>query len=166
MRTMARAATAAGFALGIASCTSGTGSSGPPACTVTGVTVTANPATVSVGATTTLTATLNASGTCGSGLNWSATPAGGTLAPGGTTATFSSATAGNYTISVSSVADPTKSGSASVTVTPVTAACGTPNGTVVTHSGNVAANESWAGDGVTHSVPNSISITFEMPEST
>jgi hypothetical protein len=36
--------------------------------------------------------------------------------------------------------------------------CGTANGTVVTHSANINASETWAGDGVTHFVPNSISI--------
>ena len=36
--------------------------------------------------------------------------------------------------------------------------CGPANGTVVVHSANINASETWAGDGVTHSVPNSISI--------
>jgi hypothetical protein len=40
-----------------------------------------------------------------------------------------------------------------------TVACGTANGTVVTHGANIGANETWAGDGVTHRVPTSISIT-------
>ncbi len=39
------------------------------------------------------------------------------------------------------------------------AVCGQPNGTVVTHSVNVSANETWAGAGVTHRIPNSISLT-------
>jgi hypothetical protein len=91
---------------------------------------------------------------------WSATPAGGTLTPNAATATFTAAAANTYTITASSTDDPTKSGTATVTVTPIaTVACGQANGTVVTHSANVAANETWAGDGVTHSVPNSISIT-------
>jgi len=38
------------------------------------------------------------------------------------------------------------------------APCGAPNGTVVTHAANIAASETWAGDGVTHLVPNSITI--------
>ncbi|HMK72045.1 MAG TPA: hypothetical protein VK454_01830, partial [Myxococcaceae bacterium] len=36
--------------------------------------------------------------------------------------------------------------------------CGPANGTVVVHSANINASETWAGDGVTHSVPNSISV--------
>jgi len=34
-----------------------------------------------------------------------------------------------------------------------------PNGSVVNHSANIGASETWAGDGVTHRVPTSISIT-------
>jgi hypothetical protein len=46
-----------------------------------------------------------------------------------------------------------------VTCTPVTAFnCGTENGTVVTHAANIAANETWAGAGTVHLVPNQISI--------
>jgi hypothetical protein len=37
-------------------------------------------------------------------------------------------------------------------------ACGTENGTVVTHAGNIAASETWAGEGTVHLVPNTISI--------
>jgi hypothetical protein len=37
-------------------------------------------------------------------------------------------------------------------------ACGNGNGTVVTHSANISADETWAGNGVTHQVPNDISI--------
>jgi hypothetical protein len=40
-----------------------------------------------------------------------------------------------------------------------TVACGTPNGTVVNHAANIGASETWAGDGVTHLVPTSFSIT-------
>ena len=39
------------------------------------------------------------------------------------------------------------------------AACGDPNGTVVTHSSNISVSETWAGAGVTHRVPTNISIT-------
>jgi len=42
-----------------------------------------------------------------------------------------------------------------VTATPV--AC-SESGTVVTHANNVAANETWAGNGTVHLIPNSISI--------
>jgi hypothetical protein len=41
----------------------------------------------------------------------------------------------------------------------VAAACGEPNGTVVTHSSNISLSETWAGAGVTHRVPTNISIT-------
>lgn len=136
----------------------GGGNPNPAQCTVTGVTVAANPGSIAPNANTTLTATVNASATCSGAVTWSVAPAGGTLTAGGTTATFVAATPGTYTVTATSSADATKAGSAAVTVTgPV--ACGLPNGTVVTHSANVAANETWAGDGVTHSVPFSFSIT-------
>jgi hypothetical protein len=153
-----RSVATAAIALLLAAC-SDSGPNDPPACIVTGVTVTANPATINTGATSTLTAALNATSACGTGLTWSATPAGGTLTPNGATATFTAATAGSYTIRATSSADPARSGSATVTVNTVAATCGQPNGTVVTHSANIAANETWAGDGVTHAVPSSVSIT-------
>jgi hypothetical protein len=133
---------------------------GVPTCTVTSVTVSANPTTVGAGVVSTLTATLNATAACPTGLTWTAAPAGGTLTPSGTTATFTAPTAGVYSIQANSSADPTKSGTATVTVTAtVPVACGQPNGTMVTHGANIAASETWAGDGVTHVVPTSISIT-------
>ena len=128
-------------------------------CTVTGVTVVANPSVINSGATSTLTATLNASATCATGVNWSVTPAGGTLTPTGATAAFTAATPAAYTVTATSAADPTRSGTATVTVTAPAVTCGQPNGTVATHSANIASSESWAGDGVTHRVPTSISIT-------
>lgn len=131
----------------------------PPVCTVSAVTVSASPASVNAGATATLTATLNASSSCGTGLTWSATPAGGTLTPTGATATFTASTLGTYTITAVSTADPTKSGVATVTVIAAAVACGQTNGTIVTHSANVPASETWAGGGVTHRVPTSFSIT-------
>ena len=129
-----------------------------PICTVNGVTVSANPSTVGAGVTTTVTAALDSTA-CGGGVTWSAAPAGGTLTSNGLTATFAAAAAGAYTISATSTDDPTRSGTATVTVAAAPLACGQPNGTVVTHAANVAANESWAGDGVTHRIPSSISIT-------
>lgn len=133
--------------------------SGPPPCTVSGVTVTASPATMNTGATATLTAALSASTTCTGSVTWAAAPAGGTLTANGLTATFTTSTTGAYTISATSTADATKSGSAIVTVNAPTVACGTANGTVTTHSSNISADETWAGDGVTHRLPNSISIS-------
>jgi len=137
------------------------GSSPPngPACRVTGVSVSANPSTVNTGATTALTATVTASSACGGGVTWSATPAGGTLTPTGLTATFAAPTAGGYTIKATSTDDVTKSGTATVTVTPSAPPCGQANGTVVTHSTNIAADETWAGDGDTHVVPGSLVIS-------
>jgi hypothetical protein len=139
-------------------CGSG-GSTSTPPCSVSGVSVSANPATMNTGATSTLTATVAASAACAGGVTWNATPAGGTLTPSGSTATFTAATAGTYTIGATSTADATKSGSATVTVTPLTPTCGQPNGTIVTHAANITANESWAGDGVVHRVPNSIALS-------
>jgi hypothetical protein len=131
----------------------------PPACTVTGVTVSASPATLVAGATATLTATLTASASCAGGVTWSATPAGGVLTASGLTATFAATTAGSYTVTATSTADPAKSGTAVVTATPAAPPCGQPSGVVVAHATNVAASETWAGDGVTHVVPTSVSIT-------
>jgi hypothetical protein len=138
-----------------AGCSSGSG--GGNGCTVAGVAVVANPSSISTGDTTMLTATLSTTGTCTGGVTWSATPSGGTLTPNGTTATFGSTTPGTYTITATSTEDTSKSGSAMVSVT-AAVACGTANGTIVTHSANITASETWAGDGVTHSVPNSIAI--------
>lgn len=129
----------------------------PPSCTVTSVTVSAAPSTITVGTTTSLNATVNASANCSTGVTWTASPAGGTLTPSGATATFASNTAGTFTLTATSTADTTKAGQFVVSVMP--APCATPNGVSVTHATDVAANETWAGDGVTHRVPNTISLT-------
>jgi len=133
---------------------SSTGSS----CVVAGVSVVANPSTLVAGGTASLTATVSSSGPCSTAVSWSVTPSGGTLAPSGNSAVFSSAAAGTYTITATSVADPTRSGSATVTVTGA-ASCGPPTGTTVTHSATISADETWAGNGVTHLVPGTIAIT-------
>jgi hypothetical protein len=143
-------------AFGLAAC--GTSPPNGPGCTVTGVAVTANPSSVNTGISTSLTATITSSG-CGGGVSWSATPTGGTLTPNGLTATFTAPTAGSFTVRATSTDDGTKSGTATVTVTQAAPPCGQPNGTVSTHSTNVTANETWAGDGVTHKVPASLSIS-------
>lgn len=83
----------------------------------------------------------------------------GTLTPSGLTAAFTAGAAGAYTISATSADDTTKSGAATVTVTAAVPPCGQTSAAVVTHSANVAANETWAGDGVTHVVPTSFSVT-------
>lgn len=141
----------------LAGCVSNSPTSSPT-CTVNGVNVNADPSTVNVGVTATLTATLNSTA-CSGGVAWSATPAGGTLTPSGLTATFSAPLAGEYTIRATSTDDSTRSGTATVTVAVGTPSCGQPNGTVVTHSANVTADETWSGNGVTHRIPTSISIT-------
>ena len=132
--------------------------SNPAVCTIGGVTVAAVPSAMNTGATSNLTATVNASGPCATGVVWSVTPAGGMLTPGGATATFVAAAPGTYTITATSAADPTRSGTATVTVSAPAASCGQPNGTVVSHAADVAADETWTGSGVTHRVPSSISI--------
>lgn len=129
-----------------------------PTCTVDGVTVNASPSTVAPGVATTLTATLNSTG-CSGGVTWSVTPAGGTLTPNGLTATFTAPVAGGYTIRATSIDDSTRSGTTTVSVVASAPDCGQPNGAVITHSTNIATNETWAGDGVTHRVSTSISIT-------
>jgi hypothetical protein len=141
-------------------CSSGGGPDGGTGCTVTGVAVAANPNSINTADTSTLTATLSTTGSCSGGVTWSATPTGGTLTPSGTTATFGSTTPGSYTITATSTVDTSKSGSANVNVT-AAVTCGSANGTVVTHSANITASETWAGDGVTHSVPNSINIASQ-----
>ena len=133
------------------------GASGGSSCVVNGVSVVANPSTIAAGATSSLTATVSSSGPCSTAVSWSVSPSGGTLSADGNGAVFSSPSPGTFTITATSVADPTRSGSATVSVTGATS-CGPPNGTVVTHASNIGANETWAGGGVTHSVPGSISI--------
>lgn len=140
-------------------CGSGSNTPNPPTCIVTGVTVAANPTSVNLGVTTTVTAAVNATSSCSGGVTWSATPTGGSLTFNGLIAIFGATTAGSYTITATSTDDATKSGFATVTVTSAIPPCGTSSGTVVTHSANIAANETWAGDGVTHVIPSSFSIT-------
>jgi len=135
-------------------------SMGSTTCAVSGVAVSASPATMNTGATSTLTASLNASASCTGTVVWSVSPTGGTLTPSGLSATFTTTSAGTYTITATSSADPTKSGSAAVTVSAIsTAACGQANGTITTHAANITANENWIGDGVTHRIPSSIALS-------
>ena len=131
-------------------------SSSASSCIVAGVSVAANPSTIAAGATTSLTATVTSSGPCSTAVSWSAT--GGALSPDGNSAAFSSPVAGIYTITATSVADPTRSGTATVAVTGA-AGCGPPTGATVTHSATISADEIWAGNGVTHLVPGTIAIT-------
>jgi hypothetical protein len=138
-----------GAVLVLASCSGGDGDA-PPACTVNSVNVSASPQSIIAGTTTTLTATVNATGSCASSVTWSATPA-GTLTPSGNSATFTAAAAAPYTIRATSTADGGRSGTATVTVL----ACGQANGVVINHGADVSTSETWAGDGITHTVPSS-----------
>jgi len=88
---------------------------------------------------------------------WNVNPNTTPLSITGLTATFTTAVPGIYTINVTSKDDTTKSASLQLTVHAPTT-CGTPNGTVVTHAGNITADETWAGNGVTHSVTSSVRI--------
>src|SRR5262249_49609027 len=104
-----------GAALWVGSCND----SGPiaPSCTVTSINVTATPASVKTSGTSNLTGTVLANSTCGMRVLWSVSPAGGTLTPTDHTATFSATTPNTFTITVTSVDDATKKGTATVAVT-------------------------------------------------
>lgn len=130
----------------------------PPACTISGVAVSGTPLTMAIGQTATFTASVTANSACTGAVTWTASPSTGTLTPSGNTATFTATAANVYTTTATSRDDNTQHGSATETVVAV-ASCGTPNGTVVQHTANISASETWAGDGVTHMVPNSINIT-------
>jgi hypothetical protein len=127
---------------------------GTTPCSVSGVTVVANPTAVATSQNSTLTATVTSTGSCTGGVTWSATPSGGTLTPSGLTATFSATSVGTFTVKATSTDDTTKSGSATVNVQ----LCPNSNGTVVTHSSDITADETWAGGGTVHSVTTSIQI--------
>jgi hypothetical protein len=133
------------------------GESSSTGCVVQGVSAAANPSSIFAGGTSTVTASVSASGLCSGSVSWTVAPAGGSLSPNGNTAVFGSGTQGTYTITATSVDDPARSGSATVTVN-AAASCAPANGTVVTHPTSIGASETWAGDGVTHSVPNTIDI--------
>ena len=126
-------------------------------CTVSGVSVSGSSASVGPGGTVTLTATVTKSGAfCNGGVTWLVVPSNSGLTPSGLTATFTTATPGPYTITAISNDDTNQRASFTVNVAP--AACGTPNGKVVTHSNDITADETWEGNGVTHSVTQSIRI--------
>jgi hypothetical protein len=154
-----------GFAISsvgfLAACGSDSGTTGgTTSCVVGGVSVSASPSAITTTTSSSLTATMSASSSCTGGVTWTASPTGGTLTTSGLGATFSATTPGTYTLTATSVADPSRSGSAIVTVTASTAAaCGAANGTLTNHTSNITADETWAGDGITHVIPNSISIT-------
>jgi Domain of unknown function (DUF1929) len=88
----------------------------PPPATITGVTLSATPAQVSLNQVAQLQATVTGTGAFSSAVTLTSTPVGGTISPNGTNYNFTSSTAGTYTITATSTADPSKSGTASVTV--------------------------------------------------
>ncbi len=117
----ARLGAALVLALGSALAACGGGGAAPitPACVVDGVTITPGSRTVEANAAADFTATLAGTGPCATGLTWSASPDGGTLTPSadGHAATFTSAVPHVYTLTATSVADGTRRGTATVTVT-------------------------------------------------
>jgi hypothetical protein len=126
-------------------------------CSISSVSLSGSSSSIAAGGTVNLTATVNKTGSvCNGGVTWLVVPTSSGLTPSGTTATFTSATPGPYTITATSNDDTNKSASFQVTVA-APAACG-PNGKVVTHSANITADETWEGNGTTHSVTQSIQI--------
>jgi hypothetical protein len=130
------------------------------ACTIEGVSVTALVTNVAPGTEVDLGANVkqgqNATG-CNGGVTWASNPTGAITGTQQTAAKFQTSTPGTYTVTATSVDDHTKAGSVVITVRQPSN-CGTANGTVVTHSGNITASETWAGNGVTHSVTSSVRI--------
>ncbi len=127
-------------------------------CTVSGVSVSGSSANVAPGATVNLTASVNKTGSfCNGSVTWLVVPSNSGLTPSGLTATFTTATPGSYAITAISNDDTNQRATFQVTVTAPNS-CGTPNGTVVTHSSNITADETWAGNGVTHSITQSIRV--------
>lgn len=94
------------------SATVAVGAAGP---TITSVTVTVNPTTITTAQTVQATATVEGTGAYSNAVTWSVSPAGiGTIS---STGLFTPATTGTATITATSTEDTTKSGSAQVTVT-------------------------------------------------
>jgi hypothetical protein len=151
---------AVGCLVVLASSCGSTGGGTGGQCTISAVGVSATATTLSPNLATTLTATVNqaaGSSGCSGGVTWSVSPTGGTLTPSGLTASFSAPTAGTYTVKATSTDDSIKFGVVQVTVA-ASSSCGTPNGTIVTHSTDVTADETWAGNGTTHSVTSAITV--------
>jgi len=139
----------------------GTPDSGTQAkCTIDGVSVTALVTSVLPGTEVDLGANVkqgqNATG-CNGGVTWASNPAGAISGTQPLAAKFQTSTPGQYTVTATSTDDQTKFASVQITVRQPST-CGTPNGTVVTHSGNITGDETWAGNGVTHSVTSSVRI--------
>jgi hypothetical protein len=150
----------------MAACGGGGGGGGTPdsgtqaKCTIEGVSVTATVTSVAAGTEVDLGANVkqgpDATG-CNGGVTWASNPTGAITGTQQGAAKFQTSTPGTYTVTATSNDDSTKSGSVQITVR-APSSCGTANGTVVTHSGNITASETWAGNGVTHSVTSSVRI--------
>jgi hypothetical protein len=164
------------------------GSTPGPTCTISSVGVSAASGTVAPNTATTLTATVTqaaGSSSCTGGVTWSVSPAGGTLSPSELTASFSAPTAGTYTVTATSTDDPSKSGTAQLTVgsagqsctisavgVSATATTVSPNlATSLTATVNQAAGSSGCSGGVTWSVsptggtltPTGLTASFSAP---
>ena len=150
----------------LGACGGGSGGGGTPdagnqsACTIDGVSVTASATAVPAGQMVDLGANVKqaqgATG-CNGAVTWTSSPAGAITGTQPLAAKFQTSNPGTYTVTATSNDDHTKSGSVQISVQAPTS-CGTPNGTVVNHSGNITASETWAGNGVTHSVTSSVRI--------
>jgi hypothetical protein len=150
----------------VAACGGGGGGGGTPdsgtqaKCTIDGVSVTASATAVPAGQLVDLGANVKqaqgATG-CNGGVSWSTSPAGAITGTQQRAAKFQTSNPGTYTVTATSIDDSTKSASVQISVQ-APSSCGTPNGTVVTHSGNITADETWAGNGVTHSITSSVRI--------
>lgn len=117
----ARASIAVIIALGLASACGGGGGgiTVQPQASVSSVAVTPTSASLSVGGTTTLTASVVVSGGASNAVSWaSSNPTVASLAAAGTVATVTGVSAGTATVTATSTVDGTKSASASITVTP------------------------------------------------
>ena len=133
----------------------GCGGNSADTCVVTSLAVTANPATVVSGQTTTITSVASSVGLCTGAVTWTVSPAGATLTPSDSSTMFSATTPNVYTVTATDGDDTSVSGSTVVTVGPP---CATPNGTTITHSADITADETWAGGGITHLVPSQLQV--------
>jgi Domain of unknown function (DUF1929) len=89
----------------------------PPApCVVSGVNVQVDAPSVNQNQAVNLNATLNTTGACDTAVTWKVSPSGGTLTPNGSTVSFASGSPDTYTITATSLQDPSKSGTATVKV--------------------------------------------------
>ncbi len=116
-----RAALTVLVALGLVACGGGGGGgiTVQPQATVSSVTVTPTSASLSVGGSTTLTASVVVSGGASNAVSWSSSnPAVASVTAAGTVATVNGVSSGTASVTATSTVDGSKSGSASITVTP------------------------------------------------